>query len=100
MSPIRLHKWVFSVLTRLYPGRYLRRQLPAVRAKRRPVTFDIDQLGRRESPTAVVAGDPVTARMVTFAALQERLPPVGQGGAFSASLARTPTCAPVSSPAA
>src|SRR5437899_2281339 len=98
MSPIRLHKWVFSVLTRLYPGRYLRRQLPAVRAKRRPVTFDIDQLDRRESPTAVFAVDPVTARMVSFAALQEPLPPVVQVAQFSDSHASTRTDAAVSSP--
>jgi hypothetical protein len=73
-----MHKWVFSVLTRLYPGRYGRRQPPVIRPKRRTVTLDIDQFDRRESPTAIVAVDPLTAHLVSFAALQEPLPPVVQ----------------------
>src|SRR5437762_9594557 len=78
MSQHRFHKWVLDVLTQLYPGRYFRRQLPVIRPKRRTVTLDIDLLDRRESPTSIVAVDPVTAHLVSFAALQEPLPPVVQ----------------------
>jgi YD repeat-containing protein len=88
MSPIRLHKWVFAVLTRLYPGRYFSRQLPAIRPKPRPVSLDIDQFDRRESPTSFFAVDPVTASLVSFASLHEPLPPVIQTPS-SASLAAT-----------
>jgi RHS repeat-associated protein len=78
MCQNRFHKWVLDVLTRLFPGRYGRRQLPVIRPKRRTVTLDIDQFDRRESPTSIFAVDPLTARMVSFAALQEPLPPVVQ----------------------
>src|SRR5437764_14169531 len=78
MASIRLHKWVFGVLTRLYPGRYFRRQLPAIRPKRRPFHPEIEQYGERAAPTGIVAVDPITADMVNFAALHEPLPPVVQ----------------------
>ena len=48
------------------------------RPKRRPVSLEVDQLGPREAPTGIVAVDPVTAHLVSFAALHESLPPVVQ----------------------
>src|SRR5260370_41714426 len=80
MSPIRLHNWVFDILTRLYPGRYCRRQLPAIRPKRRSVAFEVDQLTPRESPTSLFAVDPITAHLVNFTAMHQPLPPVVQVG--------------------
>ncbi len=96
MSPIRLHKWVFGVLTRLYPGRYCSRKLPVIKPKRRPVALDIDQFDRRESPTSFFAVDPITASMVSFASLHESLPPVVQI-AFDSKAASTKVDSPVTS---
>jgi hypothetical protein len=85
MSPIRLRKWVFAVLTRLDPARFRYRQLPKVRPQRRPVTLDFELFDRRESPTAIVAVDPLTAHLISFASPQEPLPPVVQLAQTSAS---------------
>ncbi len=91
MSPIRLHRWVFDALSRLYPGRYFSCRQPVIRPKRRSVRCELEQYERHEAPTAIMAVDPVTADLLNFAALHEPFPPdatasiaVGQAASLSA----------------
>ena len=78
MSPIRLHKWVFGALTRLYPGRYFACRIPVVKPKRLPVSLGFEQFDRIEAPTPTF-GDPGTAHLLgSIAALHEPLPPIVQ----------------------
>src|SRR6266849_3758130 len=89
MSPIRLHRWVFDALSRLYPGRYFICRQPVIRPKRRSVRCELEQYERHEAPTGIVAVDPVTADLLNFAALHEQLPSAALWSAATAPIAVT-----------
>ncbi len=78
MSSKRIHRWILTLITKLYPRLYFQRHDPIVRPPRKPIRLDFDLLDRRESPTNLSPVGPGAAWLAPFLGAAQPLPALVQ----------------------